>query len=280
MIERRIGRCATLLLALVLLLLPALLAGCFFTAEVAAPDKTEAGVKKAFLEQYVKDASYTAGDLSVEYVGKYAEFDAVYVHGVLAYTQAEDQETVGGVIFRYPTGQHLLIYSHENGRLYTLQEAWDKEVLNATKLRAVYRAHRAAEPLMYEDMDDDDDDGPSAEESKPKVEAEVSDAYILIAFLERYHPECDLEDVSLLRVGVYDGCHAVFVKGPFLYADAITRMTVGGLEFVFPTSETVSIYYDGVILTLPEAWDAGLLSLSALRELHKDLPGVTGEAVQ
>lgn len=277
MMEKRIGCGTALLLALVLLLLPALLAGCFFTAEVDEPDKTMNGVKRAFLEQYVQDASYTAGDLLVEYVGKYDGFDAVYVHGALDYTQAYSQETVGGVTFRYPTGQHLLIYSHWNGKLYTLQEAWEKQVLDSTGLQKVYLAHRAAEPLMYEDEDDEDDE---PEGSGPEATKEVTDADILAAFLARYQPECALEALSLLRVGVYDGCHAVFVKGPFSYADVVTKETVGGLEFVYPTSETVRLYCDGVILTLPEAWDAGFLSRTALKELHDALPGVSGDEVQ
>lgn len=269
----RSKRLAAFLLALGLLLAPALLAGCDALLQ-ETPDITEAGIKQAFLKQYVQDTSYTAQDLSVRYVGKYDEFDAVYIDGVLDYTMAYDQETVGEVTFRYPTGQHLLIFAHVDGKLYTLKQAWSNKLLDADGLRAVYHSHRAAEPLMYEDAEEEPSKGGSASEgSEPETVKEVSDMDILWTFLDRYQPDCDVEELSVLRIGEFGGCVAVFVNGPFLYNDAITTQTVDGLEFVYGSSHTMNIYRDGEIFTLPEAWEDGIISRAALRELHEAFGG-------
>lgn len=268
--NRRNGRYAALLLALTLMLAPALLAGCVFVTDTPNRLTSERDVKQAFLEQYVQDTSYSAADLLVEYVGRYDGYDAVYVHGVLDYTQAYDQEIVGEVIFRYPTGQHLLIFSHVDGKLYTLKEALGNEVLDETGLQKVYRAHRAAEPLMYEDIEEDEPSkGESASEgSATEAATEVSDMDILWAFLDRYQPDCDIEELSVARIGEFDGCVAVFVNGPFLYNNVITTQTVDGLEFVYGSSHTMDIYRDGEIYKLQEAWEEGVISRAALRELH------------
>ncbi|MCH5183995.1 MAG: hypothetical protein J1E00_07450 [Oscillospiraceae bacterium] len=215
---------------------------------------SEDGVKRAFLAQYVQDPAYGDADLSVREVGTFDGFRAVYVDGVLDYTQAYDEETVGGRTFLYVSGQHLLIYSEETGELYSLQEALEAKVLDGDGLREVYEAHRRAEPLRYEEG------------------GEVPDREILRAYVERFRPDCSVEALSLVRLGVFDGCHAVFVNGPFLWADVITTQKVGGLSFVYPTSQVMYLYRDGGLYTLPEAWEEGLIGREALRDLHDAFP--------
>ena len=126
------------------LLLLAALAGC-----QTPKGEEDVNIRQAFLEQYVRDDAFTAADLSVRYVGQFDGFDAVYVDGVLDYTQAFGQETVDGVTFLYATGQRLLIFSHGDGRLYGLQEARESGVLDKDGLQRVFEAHRAAEPSRY-----------------------------------------------------------------------------------------------------------------------------------
>ena len=257
-----------------LLSLSLLLSGCAYFAYVPEPPKTtEVGIKEAFLLQYVSaESSYTEKDLSVQYVGQFDGFDAVYVHGVLNYTQAEDSETVGVVTFRYASGQHLLVYSHEDNRLYTLQQALEGGVLNEKKLRQVYEAHRAAEPFLYKETEPEE---PSMEETSTEVSVtEVTDEDILRAFAEKnpsLMEETTMERLSVVRIGVYDGCHAVWVMGPFLELNMIYTDTVDGLDFVYGSTATIDLYRDGVLYKLPEAWEAGLLSRPALKELHEAL---------
>lgn len=222
------------------------------TSQEPSPEETpEAGIKRAFLAQYVKDEAYTAEELSVEYIGRFDGYCAVYVHGVLNYTQAESIELVDGVTFRYATGQHLLIYSESDGGLYGLQEALDRRVLDASGLQKVYAAHREAEPFLYEES-----------------EAEATDGDILLAYMVKEHPKCRIDELSVVHIGVFGGCRAVYVNGPFESLNVITTETVGGLDFVYPTSQTMRIYRGGALYTLPEAWEKGVIDAAALRELH------------
>lgn len=263
----------------VLLLLAAVLllqAGCAYrtyrsqgTPEQAAED----GIKQAFLMQYVSvEDSYTEKDLSVNYIGRFNGFDAVYVDGVLCYTANEDQETVDGVTFCYSSGQHLLIYSHKDSRLYTLQQAFDGEVLDRAGLQRVLEAHRAAEPWMYKETE------PEEETVSVVPTEEVADEDILRAFMEKNpslmeENDLTMEDLSVVRIGVYDGCYAVWVNGPFLVLNMLRTDTVDGLDFEYSTSHTIDLYRDGTLYKLPEAWDAGLLSRAALEELHEAMGG-------
>ena len=215
----------------------------------------ETTIKRAFLAQYVQDPAFGEADLSVREVGKFAGFRAIYVDGALDYTQAYDEETVDGRTFLYVDGQHLLIYSEGESKLYTLQEALEANVLDGDGLTEVYKAHRRAEPLRYEEQ-----------------AAETTDRVILSAYAERYQPNCSVESLSLVRLGVFDGCQAVFVNGPFAWADVITTQTVGGLSFVYPTSQVMYLYRDGALYTLPEAWEEGLIGREALLALHDAFP--------
>ena len=224
----------------------------------------DVNIRQAFLEQYVQDDTFTAADLSVRYVGKFDGFDAVYVDGVLGYTDAFDRETVDGVTFLYVTGQHLLIFSHANGRLYGLQEARDGGVLDKDGLQRVFEAHRAAEPLRYSENEDEN-------ETEGESDMGIDDLDVKRAYLEKYQidpSKCTAKDLSVLSVGAFDGCRAVFVDGPFASATAVTSETAGGLKFVYKTARTVLLYRDGRLYRLAEAWEEGLIGRQALESLH------------
>lgn len=264
-------------LLLALLQAAVLLSGCAYQLQSTPEQAEETAIKQTFLLQYVSAESiYTEKDLSVQYVGRFNGFDAVYVNGVLDYTQAEDSETVGGVTFRYSSGQHLLLYSHTDGRLYTLQQAFENKLLDKAGLRAVLEAHRAAEPWMYKEEPEGDEE----QETVSVVPTEVTDEDILRAFAEKNPSLTEgytLDDLSVIRIGVYDGCVAVWVNGPFDYNDAITTQRVDGLAFVYGSSHTIDLYRDGTLYKLPEAWEAGLLTRAALEDLHEALGGDRGE---
>lgn len=103
------------------------------------PDDTFEQMKTAFLTQYVNSSDYTTKDLSVVYFGKYGDAHVGFVNGILVYTQALTSETVGGVTFRYNTGQKLLVFFE--GELMGLQEAYDRGVLTQEDLVTIRNAH-------------------------------------------------------------------------------------------------------------------------------------------
>ena len=96
-------------------------------------------MKLAFLQQLVDDPRYTTADLSVTYYGEYSGAHVGFINGILMYTQALTSETVGGVTFRYNSGQKLLVYFE--GELMNLGEAYDRGILtreHLLDLRAAY----------------------------------------------------------------------------------------------------------------------------------------------
>lgn len=97
------------------------------------------GMKVAFLQQFVTEEGHTAAELSVSYYGEYGGAHVGFINGILMYTQALTSETVGGVTFRYNSGQKLLVYYE--GELMRLGEAYDRGVLTQEHLIALHNAY-------------------------------------------------------------------------------------------------------------------------------------------
>lgn len=97
------------------------------------------GMKLAFLTQYVDSDDYTTKDLSVVYYGEYGGAHVGFINGIFMYTQALTSETVGGVTFRYNTGQKLQVYYE--GELMGLGEAYDRGILTQDHLIALHSAY-------------------------------------------------------------------------------------------------------------------------------------------
>lgn len=106
---------------------------------VTDPDAILEHMKTAFLNQYVDSGDYTTKDLSVVYYGEYGGAHVGFINGILMYTQALTSETVGGVTFRYNTGQKLLVYFE--GELMRLGEAYDRGILTQEHLTALHNVY-------------------------------------------------------------------------------------------------------------------------------------------
>lgn len=97
------------------------------------------GMKVAFLQQFVTEEGHTAAELTVSYYGEYGGAHVGFINGILMYTQALTSETVGGVTFRYNTGQKLLVYYE--GELMHLGEAYDRGILTQEHLTALHNVY-------------------------------------------------------------------------------------------------------------------------------------------
>lgn len=93
----------------------------------------------AFLKQFITEDGWTTGDLTVVYYGEYDGAHVGFINGILNYTQAFCSETVGGITFRYSTGQKLLVFS--NGELMSLQEAYERDVMTKESLISLHKAY-------------------------------------------------------------------------------------------------------------------------------------------
>lgn len=96
-------------------------------------------MKLAFLQEFAADTQYTTADLSVVYYGEYSGAHVGFINGIMVYTQALTNEVVGGVIFRYNTGQKLQVYFE--GELMGLYEAHQRGILTVEDLVAIRNAH-------------------------------------------------------------------------------------------------------------------------------------------
>lgn len=253
-----------------LLLTAMLLAGCGKQgtadetpggAETSAPDQRsqEDAIKAAFLRQYVPEGEgFTAEDLSVRYVCRFDDGCAVFVDGILDYPEAEKTETVNGLEFFYSDYQTMLFF--RGGALYTLPEAFGHGVNTADELRQVYDAYRevASKQYPYPSCD--------GESLSP-----VDEAAIKAAYLKQFAPEKEglaADDVTVLYVCRFvDGC-AVFVDGGLLYPQMVTTEIVNGLTFRYPDCHTMHFYRGGVLYTLPEAFESGVITADELRQVH------------
>ena len=81
-------------------------------------------MKLTFLKAYDLTEKYTTADLSVVYYGQYGEAHVGFFNGIMGYTQALTSDTVGGVTFRYTTGQKLQVVW--GGQLLSLKEAYEQ----------------------------------------------------------------------------------------------------------------------------------------------------------
>lgn len=109
------------------------------TGSPAITQDIQQGMKLAFLQQFVAEDGHTASELTVTYYGEYDGAHVGFVHGILHYTQAFTSETVGGVTFRYSTGQKLLVFFE--GELMSLAEAYESGILTQEHLRALHDAY-------------------------------------------------------------------------------------------------------------------------------------------
>ena len=81
-----------------------------------------------------------AAYLSVDVVASFGDVYAVFMGGENANTVIT-YETVGGLTFRYPTSQHMLIY--QGGSFYSITDAYQKGILTEESLHSLHTTYMA-----------------------------------------------------------------------------------------------------------------------------------------
>lgn len=87
-------------------------------------------------------------DASLRVFGIFGDAYALFVDGHLAYSDVLTSETVCGVTFRYPSTQTMYIYA--DGQFYSLQEAYDAQMITYEDILAIYKNYKSAYPVYYE----------------------------------------------------------------------------------------------------------------------------------
>ena len=88
-----------------------------------------------------------------------------------------------------------------------------------------------------------------------------------------FRDEITIDDVSVIEYcGTYDDCSVLMLTTRVsVYAQALWTEEVAGSRFGYSDSNRLYAWKDGRIYTLPEAYEAGLLSeadLKTIRSLH------------
>ncbi|MDE5943900.1 MAG: hypothetical protein K2H30_06825 [Clostridia bacterium] len=60
----------------------------------------------------------------------------------------------------------------------------------------------------------------------------------------------------------------MFIDGPWHYMDVVTTETVGGVEFVYPSSRTLTAYKGGKFYSLEQAYENALLTYNDLTDIN------------
>ena len=65
----------------------------------------------------------------------------------------------------------------------------------------------------------------------------------------------------------------MFIDGPWAYATVITTETVGGVEFVYGSSQTLTAYNGGKFYSLEKAYENQLLTYDDLSDIKSKYEG-------
>ena len=89
------------------------------------------------------------------------------------------------------------------------------------------------------------------------------------AFLDTFVSEEErsnytIDDLSIRYFGRYDDAMVLFVDGILGYDTAISFETFGGVEFRYPSSHHLLVYYEAQFMTLGEAYDKDVLDYEDL----------------
>ncbi|MDE6868766.1 MAG: hypothetical protein K2J83_06480 [Clostridia bacterium] len=76
------------------------------------------------------------------------------------------------------------------------------------------------------------------------------------------------EDLQLSFYGEYNVTYVMFIDGPWHYMDVITTETVGGVEFIYPSSRTLTAYKGGKFYSLEQAYENALLTYNDLTDIN------------
>ncbi|MBQ2785377.1 MAG: hypothetical protein IJF02_02600 [Oscillospiraceae bacterium] len=106
----------------------------------ALTDKKEAEICQSYWDMYVgKSENITVADLRAECVYQSEEIYAIFIHDPrLGYSMAVRRESIGGVIFEFPDGQPLYIYTQ--GKVYDLKMAYDNKIIGVDYLKRMKTA--------------------------------------------------------------------------------------------------------------------------------------------
>lgn len=77
------------------------------------------------------------------------------------------------------------------------------------------------------------------------------------------------QDLKISFYCEYNGTYVMFIDGPWYYQEVITTEAVGGVDFVYGSSRTLTAYNGGTFYSLGEAYENQLLTRDDLLDAHE-----------
>lgn len=192
--------------------------------------------------------------LSFRIFGAFEDVYVLMLDEKLEYAPVPCSETVNGLTFYYPTGQTLMLFAPEYGRMhYHLPEAFTLQLITEEELAVVYENYYSAYPHFL----------PQAEAATPFTDStkkEISDIWLtqygetLVAWdninLDRR--------ASVSHYVTFDSKHVFFWFDDLPFVAGSASVTVGEYTFESYYSQfQIYVYEDGVLMTLTEAYELG-----------------------
>ncbi len=183
----------------------------------------------------------------------YGNFDGVYVIFADKKFKVWEPKTtvdiVNGLTFVYPNENKLQVCA--NGTFYSLNEAFEKNILSEAELNEVYHIYTMESQIKNE-------------------------------FLAKYgheFPDMVAEDKEVIvKFEKISGDVYVAVIASQCFDNTKSRSeTVNGITFTWEQQYDIHVYYHGEFLTLSEAYQRGLLTAEQLIEVHSSYTSSFGE---
>jgi len=243
------------------------------------PQNVQINIRQTFLDMYLNSGEpYTTDDLSLRVFGVFGDTYAVFVDGVIPYSEIYSIDSPNGYKFYYPTTQKLLIY--RGGELVSLHEGYKNGWITEEQLRTIYVNYymTTSEFFTCYQMSGLQEAPEPTFDPQQMLEqiSDITQQQVRQDFVEQFADpeEYDFaEDISLRVFGVFGDTYALFVDGIFSYPQAPFGDYVNGIYFHYPDYQRMYIYADGHFHCLQEAYDAELLTIAQIMEIYENYYG-------
>jgi len=95
------------------------------------------------------DGFCTPEDINIQYLGEYDGTHIAFITTVFSeYPSMEDEEEIGGLIFRYSNGNRIMVY--REGEYTPLASAYEKGWLTDEGLAKLLAYYKQLKPYLYE----------------------------------------------------------------------------------------------------------------------------------
>lgn len=175
-------------------------------------------------------------------------------------------EIVDGYFFSFPQDSHLFVAAE--GKLYTIYDAYKKDILSLAQVSAVHALCHPLEVVTEPPVD--------LLNTPPTSTGPVvlnDDELIMIAKTIMACDESASKRMAYYRIECYakaDGVYVGFLDEPgLMYAQALTSCTVGGFKFDYSSSRQMKVCDGKGVYSMTEAYERGILSDSLLEAAYK-----------